>query len=146
MFNYVGVGAPVGVAAPGAVAPALYFDKQNGVIYTNSAQGWTPILESVQDALTAHAGGGQANGTAITSQNARFTTVATAGDSATLQVAVPGLIVSVSNAGANSMNIFPAVGGQINALGANAAFALAAGKTAFFTAYNATQWHSILSA
>jgi hypothetical protein len=44
------------------------------------------------------------------------------------------------------MNVFPASGEAINALGANAAFALAAGKTATFYCYTAAQWHSILSA
>jgi hypothetical protein len=147
MFDYTGVGAPSGIASAGSASPSLYFDKANGVIYTNSGQGWTPVLESVQDGLTAHAGGGQASGVPITSQNARFTVVGTAADSATLPTAIPGLIISVSNAAAaNSMNVFPAVGGAINALATNAAFALAAGKNAIFIAFNTTQWHAVLSA
>jgi predicted RecA/RadA family phage recombinase len=105
-----------------------------------------PRVSSV-NALTAHAGGGQANATPILAQIARFTTVATAGDSGLLPAAGPGLEVTVTNAAAaNSMNVFPNTGDQINSLGANAAFALAAGKTATFFSTVAGQWHSILSA
>lgn len=101
---------------------------------------------TAQDQMTAHAGGGQGAATAITTMIARFTTVATAADSSVLPAAKAGLQITVSNAGANSMNVFPAVGDQINALGVNAAFALASGKTATFTAAANGQWHSLLSA
>ena len=74
-------------------------------------------------------------------------TLATGGDSAVLPASKAGMQITVSNAaGVNSMNVFPAAGEQINALGANAAFALAAGKSAsFFCAANG-QWHAVLSA
>lgn len=102
---------------------------------------------SFADALTAHAGGGQGAGTAITTVMSRFTVVASANDSATLPASKPGMQLTVINAaGANSMNVFPAAGEQINALGANAAFALAAGKTVTFYCTVAGQWHSLLSA
>ena len=99
------------------------------------------------DSLTAHAGGGQSSATPCTAMFNRFTTVATAADSGGLPASVAGMCVTVTNAAAaNSMNVFPASGDAINALGANAAFALAAGKTAEFVCYTAGQWHSILSA
>jgi hypothetical protein len=104
------------------------------------------MYNSAQDTLTAHAGGGQANGTPIMSMTTRFTVVATIADSGTLLASVAGMEITVINAAANSMNVFPATGEQINALGANAAFALAGGKTATFFCCTAGQWHSILSA
>jgi hypothetical protein len=54
--------------------------------------------------------------------------------------------LTVSNATATSMNVFPATGEQVNALAVNAAYALAAGKTASFTSAVNGQWHAVLSA
>lgn len=104
------------------------------------------VLEQPVDGLVAHAGGGQANGTPITQQMARFVTVATIADSGLLPASVPGLSITVTNAAANSMNVFPNGTDQVNALGASTAFALAGGKTASFNCYTAGQWHTILSA
>lgn len=101
---------------------------------------------STVDNLTALAGGGQAGATAITAQITRFATVATAGDSSILPASAAGLEITVINAGAASMNVFPATGDKINALSANSAFAIASGKTATFFCATAGQWHSILSA
>jgi hypothetical protein len=117
------------------------------------------IAENYQDSLTAHAGGGQANGVLIVTQMARFTTVATIGDSATLPTAaqlanlvpqstspVGGIGITIANAATNSMNVFPGSGESINALAANTAFAVAGGKTATFWCATAGVWHSVLSA
>lgn len=102
---------------------------------------------SAANALTAHAGGGQASATPITTVLTRVTTVASANDSTVLPASAAGLELTVTNAAAtNSMNVFPAGTDQINTLGASAAFALAAGKTVTFFCSVAGQWHSILSA
>lgn len=99
------------------------------------------------DSLTAHAGGGQGSATPLTAMFNRVTTVATAADSVVLPASVAGMCITVTNAAAaNSMNVFPASGDAINALAANAAFAMAAGKTAEFVCITAGQWHAILSA
>lgn len=100
-------------------------------------------------ALTALAGGAQA-GTALNLGYNRFTVVATAGDSAQLPAVSGGVVIVVTNAdAADSMNVFPQTGGIINAGAANAAFAVAAGKTAiFFQAIDtsgATIWYCVLS-
>jgi hypothetical protein len=109
-------------------------------------------LVSGADALTAHAGGGQANALQLAAVVNRVTTAASAGDSVKL-VATSGVVAGqcieqtvINAAAANSVNVYPATGDQINALGANAAFSLAAGKTATFFSTVAGQWHSILSA
>jgi hypothetical protein len=117
---------------------------------------------SYQNNLTAHAGGGQALATPITCSYSRFTTVASAADSAVLPPAAPGLEYVVKNAHpSNSMNIFPAAatqggyrgdgpnlpsGDSINSLGVNTAFALAAGKSVrFFCVANNGVWDSLPS-
>ena len=71
------------------------------------------------------AGGGQASGTPVVSSAVIATTVAVANDSFTIQFTSPRQIV-FANDGANSLNLFPPVGGQIDALGVNNAFAIAA--------------------
>lgn len=105
------------------------------------------VLGTVTNGITAFAGGGQGSAVALTSTINRITTVATGNDSVRLPAATAGRIVFVQNAAAsNSANVFPATGEVINALSANAAFALASNKAAvFFCAVNGT-WTSILTA
>ena len=104
-------------------------------------------LKSVANGLTALAGGGQTGATLVSNAFNRFTTVATAADSAILPSAQPGMETTVTNAAAaNSMNLFPAVGDSINAGAANAAFAIAAAKSAYLFCTNTGQWHAVLTA
>lgn len=105
------------------------------------------LIGSTENAITAAAGGGQANARNLTATISRVTTVATAADSVKLPSAKAGCFMVVVNAAAaNSMNVFPQTGDAINALAANAAFAMTANKTAyFFCAVNGT-WNSILTA
>lgn len=104
------------------------------------------VNESAADALTAHAGGTQALGTPITTNMARFTVVATAGDSGLLPPAAAGQDIVVINSGAQSMNVFPATGEQINSGGANVAYALLPGRAVVFSATGTGNWFPILSA
>lgn len=112
--------------------------KQREVVYA--------LRLSANDALTAFAGGGQANGTPLAYALNRFTTVATIADSATLPQGKAGDIVGVKNAAANSMNVFPASGQIINALAADAAFAVAGAKNVLFICYVDGTWDTLLSA
>ena len=106
------------------------------------------VVRPVYDGLTALAGGAQA-GTPLREGINRVTTVATAADSSQLpstqDVTGEDLIV-INAAAANSMNVYPATGEKINALAANAAFAMAANKAALFVITGAGQWHAILTA
>ena len=104
------------------------------------------FLASAVNGLAAKAGGGQAGATLCTADINRFTTVTTIADSGLLPAALPGMEITVSNAAANSMNLFPNTGEQINAGGANAAFAVAGGKTVQLSCAVAGQWHGVLSA
>ena len=119
---------------------ASAFDKS----YLNLGANIQP--DSFTDAITAKAGGGQAGATLLINACNRISVCATAGDSTLLPPAAGGWIIQVSNGGAASCNVFPAVGEQVNALGTNTAFALAAGKSALFFSTAALQWSSILSA
>src|SRR6187551_3188292 len=111
------------------------------------------------DSITAFAGGGITNATALDSGYNRVTVVATAADSVKLPVCragatgSPGLansigiMVWVTNAdAADSMNVFPQSGDSINALSPSAAYAMAANKTAAFICGTATgtagTWYS----
>lgn len=105
------------------------------------------LERSYTNGITAFAGGGQASATQLLTDLNRVPTVATAGDSVKLPDAVVGRSIFVKNAhAANSLNVFPKTGESINALGANAAFAVAAGKSAHFYCVLTGQWDSILSA
>lgn len=95
--------------------------------------------DSYVNGLTALAGGGQTGATQLLPRNMnRVTTVATSGDSCVLPAAAAGLRLYVTNAGANSMNVFPAGSTDvINALSAATAIAVASGATTiFFCAVN----------
>lgn len=91
------------------------------------------------------AGTNQAGATAITKQTNEFTTVA-ASSGARLPSPEQGEFIFVANAGANALAVYPNTGHSINALAANAAFSLAAGKNALFWAATATKWYANLSA
>lgn len=95
---------------------------------------------SQQDGLTAKAGGGQGGGPTINRMLNRVATVATIGDSITLPASKPGMQITVYNGAANSMNVFPATGETINALAANAAFAVAGVTYVIFTCFTAGAW------
>lgn len=102
-------------------------------------------LNQTNNTLTALVGGAQA-GTQLNLGFNRFTTVTSVGDSAQLPVLPGANIIFVVNATTNSMNIFPQTGGTINALSANAAFALAAGKAVIFIEGADGNWYGNLSA
>jgi hypothetical protein len=127
----------------------LYSCSSAGLWYSNGiGTGYAGAYptQSYTNAMTAFAGGGQASATMLATVLNRLTTVATINDSVRLPTAVAGMTVTVLNASPNSANVFPATGDAINAGAANAAFAVAGGKTATFFTTIAGFWHSMLSA
>jgi hypothetical protein len=119
------------------------------------AGNFSTVSVSPAAGVTAHAGGGQASATALLYTINRVSTVATAADSVLLPPAKHGMQLTIINdAASNSMNLFPSSqaqggasgGDQINALGQNAAFAIAAGKTAIAASSVDGKWHIVLSA
>lgn len=105
-------------------------------------------VDSATDGITA--GGGtsatsQSGSTVLTTKFNRVTTVPAANASVSIGIAAtPGASFIVRNdAATNSMNMYPVIGGtdKINALSANAAFAMAAaGGSVTFRCYTAGIW------
>jgi hypothetical protein len=100
------------------------------------------VIDSISAAVSA-AGATQATATALVSNINNVTVVAAAADGVRLPTAVAGMRILVRNSDAlDTLNIYPATGGQINALGANAASTLAAGLTVELMATTTTQWYT----
>jgi len=130
----------------------LMDEYPDGLQYGNSKQFADSQADdknhSVQDGLTALAGGGQDGATAILAPRARFTTVASGGDSAILPAAGgDGQTIIVINDGASSMDVYPQDNGdQIDKAGANTAVAVANAKRRLFTTTSLGVWSSLLGA
>ena len=101
-------------------------------------------LSSTTNSITA-AGTVQADATALgTNTYQRLTTVA-ASTGVRLPVALAGMRIVIFNKGASTVNVFPATSGIINALSANAAYTLAAAKSAEFVCMVDGTWDTLLS-
>jgi hypothetical protein len=110
------------------LSDSVNYQLVGGILDAN----WTDIrtltsylVQTNATGITAFAGGGQGSATQLAKDINRVTTCATSGDSVKLPAGVAGMKIVVINDGAASMNIFPATGEQIDALGVNAAYALA---------------------
>lgn len=114
------------------------------------AFGFSPFaaqatVGDVGNNLTA-AGSTQVTALDLTAATNIVTTTA-ASTGVQLQPTNQGDSVLVANLGANALLVYPASGGIINALAANAGFSVAAGKTAIFVARDSSgNMVSILSA
>ena len=95
---------------------------------------------NIEIGITAATGSSQATGTAITKKFNVVNTVATAGDAVTLPTAAAGLEVYLRNDGANSADVFPASGDQINDASADAAYALPAEDSVHLVAVSDSEW------
>lgn len=110
----------------------------------------TPIINLPAISFTniALAAGTDAqNSAAITNDLNIITTAASSPSGITLPTASAGRRVVILNRGANAVKVYPATGGEINSLGANAAFSnIPANTYAEFYATSTTQWYSANSA
>ena len=109
---------------------------------TISVQQGGYIIESVQDGITAHAGGGQANATPLPAVINRVTTVASAADSVALPASRAGVTISVINATANAMQVFGLSPDTINSIATGTGLSVAAGVTKTFKCVTAGAWYS----
>jgi hypothetical protein len=106
-----------------------------------SGNGWSAA------SITAHAGGGQALATPIRTACTLIAVSATAGDSVQLPPAVGGQLLWLTNAGAASSQIFANPGADmINGVANATGIALAAGKSITLMSPLAGAWFGILSA
>jgi hypothetical protein len=101
----------------------------------------TGIQESSTNSITA-AGTTQGTATALTTDYNVVTTTAS-GTGVVLPAGTAGRCISVVNRGANTLNIYPAVGGQIDALGTNIATTLVTNATLVLQSISATQWYIV---
>jgi hypothetical protein len=99
------------------------------------------VIRSVSTGISA-AGTVQANATAITKELNVVSTVAS-GAGVRLPTAVAGMVITITNTSANTLNVYPATGAAINTLSTNAAFTHSAGATLQFTAPTTTQWYTV---
>jgi len=96
------------------------------------------VCGDIQDNVTA-AGSTQGTATLVTGVHVIVTTAA-ASTGVILPPAEPGAEVDIKNLGANAVNVYPATGGAINALAANAAFSVAAGGQVSLFGRNSLNW------
>ena len=99
-------------------------------------------VNSISAAVSA-AGTTQGTATGLVSNINNVTVVATGATGVRLPTAVAGMRILIRNSdSADTLSIYPATGGTINALAANAAFTLAAGSTIELMATTTTQWYT----
>jgi hypothetical protein len=99
------------------------------------------VVNSISAAVSA-AGATQGTATGLVSNINNVTVVAVGAAGVRLPTAVAGMRILVRNSdSADTLSIYPATGGQINALGTNVASTLVAGLTTELVATTATQWY-----
>lgn len=155
-------GSPRGVLAikiNGVETPVLYFNATQfqqqvasaPLVATDLGSAASPYRDlflsgfvkgSVSVGLTAHAGGTQAAGLALTSQFNFLSTVASVGDSVLLPASVAGMSVYVDNRGAAAAQVFGAGTDTINGVATATGVPLPAGTGAWFNCNAAGTWLS----
>lgn len=100
------------------------------------------IVSSLQNNITAFAGGGQANATAITKDYAVITTAGGSGDSVKMPAAVPGLSIKILNFTNQEIAVFPQTGEQIDDLGANLSITIPAFNNIEVVSTDAGLWYT----
>lgn len=123
---------------------SLYLMTNNAVVKEIDSNGYQLDSLSISAALTA-TGTNQATGLQLVKEQNVFGTVA-ASTAAVLPVGKPGMKVIVHNRGTNALLVFPEIGGNIDAAGANASKSLAAGKTAIFMCNALLTWNTMVGA
>jgi sugar lactone lactonase YvrE len=100
------------------------------------------VIDSISAAVNA-AGTTQGTATGLVSNINNVTVVTAAAAGVRLPTAVAGMRILIRNSDSlDILSIYPATGGTINALSANAAFTIIAGVTVELIATTATQWYT----
>lgn len=99
------------------------------------------VIRSVATGIAA-SGSTQATATAIAKEMNLVTTV-TSGTGVLLPPAVAGMAITIINTSANSLLVYPHVGGNINGAAANTAFTQPSGATLQFVTPNTTDWYTV---
>lgn len=93
-------------------------------------------------AAVAATGSTQGNAAAL-SEGLNVVSAADGTKGVVLPTAVAGMTVIVKNTAAAALKIYPATGGTINALSANAAYSITNLTSTLLVASSATQWYSV---
>jgi hypothetical protein len=83
---------------------------------------------------------------ALTATMNNVSTVANNNDVVTLPAAAAGVVVFIANNGANTLQVFPASGDNIDGAGVNTSRTLASGTNMQYIAHDATNWNSFRGA
>jgi hypothetical protein len=135
----------LGTPSSSNLAAAVTDETGSGaLVFGTSPSLTTPALSgetfSTNAAVTA---GTNAQGQgALTSDYNVITTAASNPSGVTLPTATTGRRIIIVNKGANPINVFPATGGAIDALGANIPISVVVGGYMEFNASSTTQWYS----
>lgn len=98
-------------------------------------------VKSIATGIVA-AGANQADATVL-AKTLNAVAIVASGEGVRLPAPEPGEVVLVANQGANNLKIYPASGGTINALAADAPLTLATDTRRLFYALSTTQWYSL---
>lgn len=98
-------------------------------------------IRSVETGIEA-SGSNQADATEITKE-INIVSTASGTDGVRLPVAVPGMVIIITNTTENLLNVYPASGGTINGLVADEALVQSSEKTLQFIAPTTTQWYTV---
>lgn len=140
-YDLTGTGAPPG-GFPNTAFPPTTVEvwDGNGVLQTSGTQPYTPVYS------VAAGGTAIGNATALSAGNPnQFSYVSGANNAAAvkLPVAVAGETVTIkSTTSGSTLQVFPQVGAQINANGANAVYNVPNLGRRVFTAVSATLWYT----
>lgn len=143
----LGTGVATALATPSSANLAAAITDETGsgaLVFGTSPSLTTPSLsgETYSTSAAVTAGTNAQGQGAMTSDFNVITTAASNPSGVTLPTATTGRRVIVTNKGANPISIYPASGGTIDALAANAAITLAVNGKMQFDASSATQWYS----
>lgn len=143
----LGTGVATALATPSSANLAAAITDETGsgaLVFGTSPSLTTPALsgETYSTSAAVTAGTNAQGQGAMTSDFNVITTAASNPSGVTLPTATTGRRVIVTNKGANPISIYPATGGTIDALAANAAITLAVNGKMQFDASSATQWYS----
>jgi len=99
-------------------------------------------IRSVGTGIAA-AGTVQGNATAITKEFNLVSSVPSSSNGVVLPTAVAGMAISIVNSTSTTMNVYPAAGAQINALGTNIPLTHSGNATLQYIALTSTQWYTV---
>lgn len=122
---------------------------QADVMGSGMAAGAAAAINGDRQAAQTATGNSQATAFALTASSTEFTTVAASTGAilpGTASRVVGGDILAVFNQGAQTLTVYPPVGGRIGLAATNAGVSVASGKSALFAARGDGSYFSFISA